>query len=147
MINSFGRSRRSGSAISVARSYVNEATGTLQGHTVNMALFLGRNRQLFDLDRRGFSNLMTGQARALGLVNAAIVTEQGTPIVKANIRVRGTLPDPPDGFLRSVDDGKPSCILPRTRNVSACAESAIEATVDARIAVIVLFIRNPLSFL
>lgn len=109
------------SSISVARSYVREATGTLQGNTVNMAFFLGRNQQLFNLDRQGFSNLMTGQARALGLIGAQVVDRNGQVIVKANVPVRGNLPDAPPDFLRSVDDGKPSCILPRTRNISACA--------------------------
>lgn len=109
------------SSVSVAKSYAEETTGTLLGHMTIMANSLRRARQMFYLDRRAFQNFMTGQARELGMIGASIVNETGETIAKADIAVRGRLPAAPLDLLNEVADGNPACILPRVRNLSACA--------------------------
>lgn len=51
------------SSLNVAQAYVLENASYLQGQTVSMANDLERNRQLYSLDRTGFTELMTRQAR------------------------------------------------------------------------------------
>ena len=109
------------SSVSVAKSYAEETTGTLLGHMTIMANSLRRNRQMFDLDRRGFRNFMTGQGRELGMIGAFIVNSSGEAIVRADIPVRGVLPPPPIDLITQASDGRPACISPRVRNLSACA--------------------------
>lgn len=111
------------SSISVARSYVNQATSTLLGHTVIVASGLKREemRNIFLLDRGGFTNFLTGQSRTLGLIGASLVRADGTLVLKADIPVRGKLPAPPIDLLKDAAKGEPACIEPRTRNLAACA--------------------------
>jgi len=111
------------SSISVARSYVNQATSTLLGHTVIVASGLKRDemRNIFLLDRGGFINFLTGQSRTLGLIGASLVRLDGTVVLKADIPVRGKLPAAPLDLLAEAAKGKPACIEPRNRNLAACA--------------------------
>ena len=109
------------SSVSVARSYVNETTSTLLDHTVNMAFFLKQNRQFFNLDRRQFAGLISGQARARRLAGAMIVDDKGRVILRADTDFTGSLPRPPMDLLNDAGNGNSYCILPRTRNLAACA--------------------------
>ena len=119
------------SSASVANSYAEEATGTLLGHMTIMANNLRRNRQLFELDRKRFQDIMTSHARGLLMIGASVVDGRGNPIVQADIPVQGgKLPDPPPDLLKHIEDGKPSCILPRVRNLAACAVAMRELGYD-----------------
>ncbi|MEM8749237.1 MAG: PAS domain-containing sensor histidine kinase [Pseudomonadota bacterium] len=108
-------------SISVAQSYVQAATGAVNTHAVNMGIFLDRNRTLFNLDRRGFENLMTGQARARGLLGAYIVRQNADIVVQARVAPGQRVPPIPRDLLESARDGKPSCLTPSTQNIAACA--------------------------
>ncbi len=109
------------SSISVAESYVKEATTTLNAHTVNMGIFLNRNRALFNLDQQGFRNIMTGQAKARGLAGASIVRQDATELISANVINKSRLPSAPLDLLESASDGRPSCLTPKTQNLAVCA--------------------------
>ncbi len=108
-------------SISVAESYVRAATDSLNTHTVNMGIFLNRNTTLFDLDRTGFENLLSGQARARGLIGAYVLTADGNRLVGATAPRVDALPNPPREMLEQAADGQPSCILPRRQALAACA--------------------------
>lgn len=69
-----------------------ENASYLQGQTVSMANDLERNRSLFNLDRTGFADLMTRQARGRGLLGAFLVRRDGTAIVQADIKTERPLP-------------------------------------------------------
>ena len=109
------------SSISVAESYVLEATTSLNSHTVSMGQFLNRNRSNFVLDRLLVENLMTGQAKARGLVGASVVQQDATVIVEANTPNKDKLPSAPLDLLQSASDGKPSCLTPKIQNLALCA--------------------------
>jgi two-component system nitrogen regulation sensor histidine kinase NtrY len=55
------------SSSNIAQAYMLENAGYLQGQTLSMATDLDRNRALFYLDRTGFVELMTRQAKGRGL--------------------------------------------------------------------------------
>ena len=109
------------SSISVAESYVKEATTTLNAHTVNMGIFLNRNKALFNLDQQGFQNIMTGQAKARGLAGASIVRQDASEIISAQSSDKRRLPSAPLDLLQSASDGRPSCLTPKTQNLAVCA--------------------------
>src|SRR5690606_12028461 len=50
------------SSLSIAEAYVRENAGDLQGTTLSMAIDLDRSRTLYNLDRRGFRQLLTQEA-------------------------------------------------------------------------------------
>ncbi|MDD9911014.1 MAG: PAS domain-containing sensor histidine kinase [Ahrensia sp.] len=108
-------------SISVAQSYVDQATSSLNGHAVNMGLFMNRNLDRLRLDPRGFQDIMTGQARARGLVGVSIVRQDGTATLEANIPSQSSIPPPETGLLDLAADGRPACIQPRTQNLAMCA--------------------------
>lgn len=108
-------------SISVARSYVQEATESLNSHTVNMGLFLNRNLDRLRLDPRGFQDIMTGQARARGLVSVSIVDQSGDALLTADTNRRSSLPPIDRGLLELAADGRPACIQPKTQNLAICA--------------------------
>ncbi len=108
-------------SISVAQSYVREATASLNSHAVNMGIFLDRNRTLFNLDRQGFENLMSGQARARGLSGASIVRQDASTVVEARKRSSRVLPSAPLDLLEVAKDGRPACLTPKTQNLAVCA--------------------------
>ncbi|MDK1481724.1 PAS domain-containing sensor histidine kinase, partial [Sinorhizobium sp. 6-117] len=72
------------SSLNVAQAYVLENANYLQGQTVSMANDLERNRQLYSLDRTGFTELMTRQARGRGMLGAFLVRADGSAILQAN---------------------------------------------------------------
>ncbi|MEE9313097.1 MAG: PAS domain-containing sensor histidine kinase [Rhizobiaceae bacterium] len=110
------------SSIRVAESYVNETAATLNSNTINMGFLLMKNRGGYILDRGAFVAFMTGQAKARGLINAAIVKRDGTVIVKADLPTTSSipLPPPPAGLMALAVADKPACGGPKKRNLAGC---------------------------
>ncbi|MCF3638677.1 PAS domain-containing sensor histidine kinase [Rhizobium sp. TRM95111] len=105
------------SSLNVAQAYVLENASYLQGQTVSMANDLDRNRQFYSLDRTGFTELMTRQARGRGMLGAFLVREDGSIILQANIPTEKPLPSVPEDALKSSAAGQPTLIPPGVTNL------------------------------
>ncbi len=105
------------SSQNVAQAYLMENASYLQGQTVSMANDLERNRSLFNLDRTGFADLMTRQARGRGLLGAFLVRRDGSAIVQAEIKTERPLPAIPKDALDSSANGQPTLIPPGVTNL------------------------------
>jgi two-component system, NtrC family, nitrogen regulation sensor histidine kinase NtrY len=105
------------SSLDVAQAYMLENASYLQGQTVSMANDLERNRAMFYLDRTGFVDLMTRQARGRGLLGAFLVREDGTAIAQADIKTERPLPAIPKDALASSAAGQPTLIPPGVTNL------------------------------
>ncbi|KAA1176828.1 PAS domain-containing sensor histidine kinase [Rhizobium tropici] len=105
------------SSQNVAQAYLMENASYLQGQTVSMANDLERNRSLFNLDRTGFTDLMTRQARGRGLLGAFLVRRDGSAIVQAEIKTERPLPAIPKDALDSSANGQPTLIPPGVTNL------------------------------
>jgi len=101
----------------VARAYMLENASYLQGQTVSMANDLERNRPMFYLDRTGFVELMTRQARGRGMLGAFLVREDGQAIVQADIKTEKPLPAIPEDALKTAAAGQPTLIPPGVTNL------------------------------
>ena len=105
------------SSINVAQTYLKENASYLQGQTISMANDLDRNRQLFALDRSGFAELMTRQARGRGLLGAFLIRGDGSVIVKADTEEADKLPAIPQDALEAAVSGRPTLIPPGRTNL------------------------------
>jgi len=105
------------SSLNVAQAYVLENASYLQGQTVSMANDLDRNRQLYSLDRTGFIELMTRQARGRGMLGAFLMRADGSTILQANIPTENPLPPIPEDALRASAAGQPTLIPPGATNL------------------------------
>ncbi|KQT48692.1 PAS domain-containing sensor histidine kinase [Aureimonas sp. Leaf454] len=105
------------SSVSVARAYVNENARNLQGSTSSMAYDLDSQRRLFDLDRTGFEQLVTEQARGRSLLGAQLLRMDGSPIMRADIAVDKPLPAPPEDALKQAKAGNLVFIPPGITNL------------------------------
>lgn len=105
------------SSVNVAQAYMLENASYLQGQTISMANDLERNRALFYLDRQGFTDLMTRQARGRGLLGAFLVRSDGGEIVAADIPTGAPLPEIPKNALESAAAGQPTLIPPGPTNL------------------------------
>ncbi|NTG48495.1 PAS domain-containing sensor histidine kinase [Agrobacterium rhizogenes] len=105
------------SSQNVAQAYLMENASYLQGQTVSMANDLERNRSLYSLDRTGFADLMTRQAKGRGLLGAFLVRRDGTAIVQADIKTERPLPAIPKDALDASADGQPTLIPPGVTNL------------------------------
>ncbi|MDE1993350.1 MAG: PAS domain-containing sensor histidine kinase [Rhizobiaceae bacterium] len=105
------------SSQNVAQAYLMENASYLQGQTVSMANDLERNRTLYSLDRTGFADLMTRQAKGRGLLGAFLVRGDGTAIVQADIKTERPLPAIPKDALAASADGQPTLIPPGVTNL------------------------------
>ncbi|KPF43795.1 PAS domain-containing sensor histidine kinase [Rhizobium sp. AAP43] len=105
------------SSLNVAQAYMLENASYLQGQTISMANDLERNRALFYLDRTGFVELMTRQARGRGMLGAFLVREDGSSITKADIDTDKPLPAIPRDALQSAAAGQPTLIPPGVTNL------------------------------
>ncbi|WP_275790923.1 sensor histidine kinase NtrY-like [Pararhizobium gei] len=105
------------SSLEVAQAYVLENASYLQGQTVSMANDLERNRQLYSLDRTGFIDLMTRQARGRGMLGAFLIRANGSPILQANIPTDRPLPAIPRDALLNTASGQPTLIPPGITNL------------------------------
>ncbi len=105
------------SAVSVAQAYVNENARNLQGTTLSMRYDLGAQRRLFDLDRGGFEELFTEQAKGRSLLGASLLTPTGASILKADIATDKPLPPPPGDALQRARNGTLVFIPPGATNL------------------------------
>lgn len=105
------------SSLDVAQAYMLENASYLQGQTVSMANDLERNRATFYLDRTGFVDLMTRQARGRGMLGAFLVREDGAAIAQADIKTERPLPAVPKDALASSAAGQPTLIPPGITNL------------------------------
>nr|WP_235919440.1 PAS domain-containing sensor histidine kinase [Aureimonas psammosilenae] len=105
------------SAVSVAHAYVNENARNLQGSTLSMRYDLDSQRRLYDLDRTGFHDLFTEQARGRSLLGAQILSPDGTPVLSADIAVDKPLPPPPEETLERAKSGTLVFIPPGATNL------------------------------
>ena len=107
------------SSISIAQSYVEENARNLQGTTLSMAIDLDASRTLYSLDRTGFQKLLDLQSSGRGLLQASLLREDGSAIMKS-VKAEGfaeDLPEVPIEALKTAADGKPVLIPPRNRNL------------------------------
>jgi two-component system nitrogen regulation sensor histidine kinase NtrY len=105
------------SSQNVAQAYLMENASYLQGQTVSMANDLERNRALYNLDRTGFADLMTRQAKGRGLLGAFLVRGDGTAVVQADIKTERPLPAVPKDALAASAGGQPTLIPPGVTNL------------------------------
>jgi len=105
------------SSMNVAQAYMMESASYLQGQTISMANDLERNRALFYLDRSGFVELMTRQARGRGMLGAFLVRGDGSAITQADIDTEKPLPAIPRDALESAAAGQPTLIPPGVTNL------------------------------
>ena len=105
------------SSTDVAQAYMMENASYLQGQTVSMANDLERNRATFYLDRTGFVDLITRQARGRGLLGAFLVQADGSAIAQADIATERPLPAIPRDALEKAAAGQPTLIPPGVTNL------------------------------
>ncbi|KQV27968.1 PAS domain-containing sensor histidine kinase [Rhizobium sp. Root1203] len=105
------------SSRNIGQAYMMENASYLQGQTVSMGNDLERNRPLFSLDRTGFADLMTRQARGRGLLGAFLVQADGTVITQADIKTEKPLPAIPTDALNKASAGQPTLIPPGVTNL------------------------------
>lgn len=104
-------------SMNVAQAYVMENAAYLQGQTLSMANDLEHNRVLFSLDRNGFIELLTRQARGRGMLGAFLLRSDGSVMVQANIKTENPLPPVPKDALASSLSGQPTLIPPGGTNL------------------------------
>ncbi|ARQ58170.1 PAS domain-containing sensor histidine kinase [Rhizobium sophoriradicis] len=105
------------SSRNIGQAYMMENASYLQGQTVSMANDLERNRALYSLDRTGFAELMTRQARGRGLLGAFLVESDGSVKVQADIATEKPLPAIPQDALQKAAAGQPTLIPPGVTNL------------------------------
>ncbi|MBB4574194.1 PAS domain-containing sensor histidine kinase [Rhizobium lentis] len=105
------------SSRNIGQAYMMENASYLQGQTVSMANDLERNRALYSLDRTGFAELMTRQARGRGLLGAFLVESDGSVVVQADITTEKPLPAIPQDALQKAAAGQPTLIPPGVTNL------------------------------
>jgi two-component system, NtrC family, nitrogen regulation sensor histidine kinase NtrY len=105
------------SSLQVAESYINENAINLRDATINMAFALDSQRRLYSLDRLGFRQFMTQQAKGRGMLGAFVIRPDGTVVHSADIEVERPLPLPPEDALTSAEDGRPVIIPPGVTNL------------------------------
>lgn len=98
------------SSQNVAQAYLMENASYLQGQTASMGNDLERNHTLYSLDRTGFADLMTRQAKGRGLLGAFLVRGDGSAIVQADIKTERPLPAIPKDALEASAGGQPTLI-------------------------------------
>ncbi|MFZ1814420.1 MAG: PAS domain-containing sensor histidine kinase [Rhizobiaceae bacterium] len=104
------------SSVNVARAYMDESRRVLTGNTISMAADLDRARQIYNLDRPGFENLMSLHAKGRGFLRADLMRQDGTKIVGAKLENSEKLPDPIPEYFVAADTGDPVGIPPGSTN-------------------------------
>lgn len=105
------------SSISLANSYIQESARNLQGTTLEMVNDLDSQRTLYNLDRSGFTRLLTQQALGRGLLGASLVRSNGETAVRADIKTDIAIPAVARSVLETASDGKPVLIPPEQTNL------------------------------
>lgn len=101
----------------VAQSYINENAVNLRDASINMAFSLDNRRSLFRLDKRGFRNYLTQQARGRGMLGASVIRPDGSVVFNADIATDRPLPSPPEDALAAAAEGGPVIIPPGVTNL------------------------------
>ncbi|MGB7431587.1 MAG: PAS domain-containing sensor histidine kinase [Ahrensia sp.] len=101
----------------VTEAYINENAINLRDATINTALALDQQRVLFSLDRTGFRQFLTQQARGRGFLGAFVMRPDGGVVLSADVRTARPLPLPPDDALSTAADGDPVIIPPGITNL------------------------------
>ena len=101
----------------VAQSYINENAVNLRDATINMAFALDQQRRLFNLDRNGFRQFVTQQARGRGMLGASVIGLDGNVIYTADIQTELPLPLPPQDAVETALKGGPVIIPPGSTNL------------------------------
>ncbi|MBC2885114.1 PAS domain-containing sensor histidine kinase [Ochrobactrum sp. CM-21-5] len=104
------------SSMSLSQSYILETGRNLQSTTYSMLQDLDTQRTTYSLDRGGFIQLMSLQARGRGLLGAFLVRESGDVVVKSQLGTEARLPPAPEEALKTAADGKPVIIPPGNSN-------------------------------
>ena len=105
------------SSLSIAEAYVLENARNLQGTTLSMATDLDSARAIYSLDKSGFRDFMSEQAKGRALAHAALIDASGAVIMQARTDAEFDLPPPPQEAVDKAADGLPVLIEPRTRNI------------------------------
>ncbi len=105
------------SSINVAQAYVLENASYLQGQTASMAADLDRSRPLYALDRGGFKELVTRQAKGRGMLGAFLIRDDGSVILQAETETDKRLPAIPKDALENSINGNPTLIPPGVTNL------------------------------
>ena len=105
------------SSLSIADAYVQENARNLQGTTLSMAYDLDQARQVYNLDRTGFRELMSRQALGRNLAHAALINEDGSVIMTAKTNAEFEMPQAPPEWVQSAAGGQPVLIEPNRRNL------------------------------
>lgn len=93
------------SSLSIAQAYVRENAQTLSGTTLSMAFTLDQSRGLYQLDRRGFRQVLTQQTRGRGLHAGVLLREDKSLIIGADMPGADSIPMPPDEAMAQAADG------------------------------------------
>ena len=107
-------------SMSVAEAYLDESTQVHINATVSMASELDRARQLFSLDRTGFTELMGLQTRGRGMIQAQLVRVDGTEIITTKVNSNVEVPAVPAESLSAADSGDVIFIPNGTSNLIGC---------------------------
>ena len=105
------------SSSNIAQAYMLENAGYLQGQTLSMASVLDTNKTFFYVDRTGFVDLMTRQAKGRGFLGAFLVQEDGDAVAQADIKTEKPLPAIPQDALQKAAAGQPTLIPPGVTNL------------------------------
>lgn len=100
------------SSFRIAEAYVAETARNLQGTTISLGFVLDEAESLYNLDRTGFKNLLTQQAKARGLADATLVRSTGDVELSADITGDEGLPPVPADALKTALDGRAVLIPP-----------------------------------
>lgn len=93
------------SSVSVAEAYVDESARVHVNATVSMASDLDRARQLYSLDRTGFSSLLDLQTRGRGMLATQMLREDGSVILSSVAIPDGEVPPIPDESIEAASSG------------------------------------------
>jgi len=105
------------SSLSIADAYVQENARNLRDTTLSMAYVLDEGRQVYNLDRTGFRDILTRQAAGRALSHAALLRGDGSSVMTADTIADFPLPSPPTGALQQAADGQPLMIEPGNRSI------------------------------
>ncbi len=98
-------------SVIVANAYVNEHLQVMHGDIMAMAYDLGRAKPLFDQDRDKFHQLLTAQAKGLGLSAAVIIKPDGSAVEHADTATAGQIVLPPAEVLSHITETEPQVAL------------------------------------
>ncbi len=107
-------------SVTVADAYVNEHAQSIRGDDLAMAIDLSRAKPLFDQDRERFRQLMTQEASGRALSAALIITNDGTTVERADVKMQQQIILPSKQLLDQVTDTDPQvALIPEGDHVAA----------------------------